>query len=163
MTTTKIRRLYWDSCNFISLIAEDEVERADTCQHILDDAENGKVQIVTSTLTIAEVVKPKGSPSFTAEKERLIKTFFLHEYILLYDVTRTIAENARELSRQHGLNPRDAIHLATALASDADVFQTWNTRDFGGLNVPIPIEVPTWSGPLKLPLDAILDDQNKET
>ena len=150
------QRLYWDPCNFISLVSEDEVNRADICQHILEDAEHGTVEIVTSALTIAEVIKPKGSPTFTADKEQKISEFFLHEYILIYDVTREIAESARELSRQHGLKPRDAIHLATALkAEEVEVFQTWNTRDFGGLDVPIRIEVPKWTGTLRMPLDGV--------
>lgn len=146
--------MYWDSCNFISLVSEDEVERADICQHILEDAEAGSVEIVTSALTIAEVTKPKGSPMFTAQKEEIISSFFLHEYILIHDVTRPIAESARKLSREHGLKPRDAIHLATALAAEGvEVFQSWNTRDFLGLDVPIHIEAPTWIGTLKMPLD----------
>lgn len=150
------RRLYWDSCNFISLISEDEVNRADICQHILEDAERGAAEIVTSALTIAEVIKPKGSPMFTAEKEQKISEFFLHEYILIYDVTREIAESARKLSRQHGLKPRDAIHLATALkAEEVEVFQTWDISDFADLDVPIRIEVPKWTGTLRMPLDGV--------
>lgn len=154
--TNRKRRLYWDSCNFISLISEDEVERADICQHILEDAERGAIEIVTSALTIAEVVKAKGSPMFTAENDQKISEFFLHEYILIHDVTREIAEGARKLSRQHGLKPRDAIHLATALqAAEVEVFQTWNTRDFLGLDVPINIEVPKWIGTLRMPLEGV--------
>jgi len=153
VTTTSHQRLYWDACNFISLISEDEVTRADICQHILEDAENGFVEIVTSTLTIAEVVKPKGSKMFTIQQEEKIGSFFLHRYILTYDVTRTIAESARQLSRQHGLKPRDAIHLATALAAGVDVFQTWNTNDFEGLDVPMRIEVPMWTGQYKMDIE----------
>jgi predicted nucleic acid-binding protein len=73
--TSRKRRLYWDSCNFISLVSEDEIARADICQHILEDAEAGSVEIVTSALTIAEVIKPKGSPMFTARKEEIISSF----------------------------------------------------------------------------------------
>lgn len=155
MTNSK-RRLYWDSCNFISLISEDEVQRADICQRILEDAESGTVEIITSALTIAEVIKPKGSPTFTDEKEQKISEFFLHEYILIYDVTREIAESARKLSRQYGLKPRDAIHLATALKTEGvEVFQTWNTRDFLELDVPIRIDVPKWTGTLRMPLEGL--------
>lgn len=153
MIPTRWRRLYWDSCNFISLISEDEATRADVCQHILEDAENGSVEIVISTLTIAEVIRPKGAVILTIDQEESISSFFLHKYILTYDVTRAIAESARKLSRQHRLKPRDAIHLATALEADVDVFQTWNTRDFGNLDVPIRIEVPTWTGTIRMPLE----------
>jgi len=132
------------------LISEDEATRADVCQHILEDAENGSVGIVTSTLTIAEVIKPRGSATLTTQQEEKISSFFLHKYILTYDVTRAIAESARKLSWQHRLKPRDAIHLATALAAGVDVLQTWNSKDFEGLDVPIRIEVPTWTGTPKM-------------
>ena len=144
-------RRYWDSCNFISLIAEDEAERAEICQRILEDAEAGRVVIVTSTLTIAEVIRMRGSPMLTEDEEATISNFFLHRYILMYDVTRIIAENARKLAREHGIRPNDAIHLATALLSDADVFETWNTNDFGRVQgIPIEIRTPTWQGNLPL-------------
>ena len=148
-------RRYWDSCNFISLVAEDEVERAEICQRVLEDTEKGDVGIITSALTIAEVVKPKGSPAFTAAKEQTIASFFEHRYILIHDVTRIIGEASRRLSREHGLKPRDAIHLATALLAGADVFESWNTRDFFPLRGVVPIEIrePMWVGTLPAPLE----------
>ena len=58
---------------------------------------------------------------------------------------------------EHGLKPRDAIHLATALAVDGvEVFQTWDAKDFSELDVPIRIGVPTWAGTLRMPLDETL-------
>ena len=95
-------RRYWDSCNFISLVAEDEPDRADICQKILEDAANGKCEIVISSLTIAEVVKPKGYAIIPEEVENKIANFFLHEYILVYDLTRTVAEKSRMYARQYG-------------------------------------------------------------
>ena len=144
-------RRYWDSCNFISLIAEDEADRAEICQHILEDAEAGRLVIITSTLTIAEVIRMRGKPMLTEDEETTIGKFFLHSYILMYDVTRVVAENARQLARRYGLRPNDSVHLSTALLSDADVFETWNTRDFERIQgVPIEIRTPTWQGTLPL-------------
>lgn len=75
MTNRKKMRLYWDSTNFICLVNEDEAERADHCQRILDDAEDGKVEIFTSALTIAEVVRPRDrNPS--PEEEAAIRGFY---------------------------------------------------------------------------------------
>jgi len=147
---------YWDSCNFLSLIAEDEVARADTCQHILEDAEAHKTSIITSAFTIAEVIHPKGESILTVEQETTIANFFLHGYVLIHDVTRAVAEDARKLSREHGLKPADAIHLATALRADAAVFESWNINCFGRLSgkVPIGIRTPTWEGNLQMPLQA---------
>ena len=153
MTTETISR-YWDSCNFLSLIADDEINRADICQHILEDAESNKTSIVTSALTIAEVIRPKGKSMLTEEQETTISNFFLHKYVLVHDVTRAVAEYARKLSREHGLKPADAIHLATALSADANVFETWNTNCFAKLlgKISIDIRIPTWEGNLMMPL-----------
>ncbi len=87
----------------------------------------------------------------TEDEETTISSFFLHSYILMYDVTRIVAENARKIARQHGLRPNDAVHLSTALLSDADVFETWNTNDFSRVQgLPIEIRTPTWQGNLPL-------------
>lgn len=154
---------YWDSCNFLSLIAEDEVARADICQHILEDAEAHKTSIITSAFTIAEVIHPKGKSILTVAQESIIANFFLHEYVLIHDVTRAVAEDARKLSREHGLKPSDAIHLATALRADAAVFESWNINCFGRLSgkVPIDIRIPTWEGNLEMPLKADSEDWGK--
>ena len=64
MTTSNNHRRYWDSCNWISLIAEDEVERANICERILEDAADGTGVVITSALTLAEVVKKKESQSY---------------------------------------------------------------------------------------------------
>ena len=154
---------YWDSCNFLSLIAEDEVARADICQHILEDAEAHKTSIITSAFTIAEVIHPKGKSMLTVKQESIIANFFLHEYVLVHDVTRAVAEDARKLSREHSLRPADAIHLATALRADAAVFESWNINCFGKLSgkVPIDIRIPTWEGNLKMPLKADSEDWGK--
>jgi predicted nucleic acid-binding protein len=111
---------------------------------------------VTSTLTLAEVIKSKGQPQLTETDEQRIVRFFEHSYILVHDVTRSVAETARRLAREHGLKPMDAIHLGTALLSGTDVFETWNTNDFGHLNglVAIPIQEPTWQGNLTMDLNA---------
>ena len=153
MTGSNIRRA-WDSCNWISLIAEDEAARADICQRILTDASRGNGVILTSALTLAEVVKGRGQPQLTETQEETIVRFFDHSYILIHDVTRAVAETARGLSRRHGLKPPDAIHLATALLGNADVFETWNMNDFGHLNglVPIQIREPIWAGNLEMEL-----------
>jgi predicted nucleic acid-binding protein len=145
-------RRYWDSTNFISLIAEDEPARADICQRVLEDAEQGNCRIIISALTIAEVIKPKGQPVLAEDAETTISNFFLHEYISVYDLTRAIAEDARKLARQHGLKPNDAIHLATAIAARVDVFETFNINDFSGLEgIPFQVREPTWQGTPQLP------------
>jgi predicted nucleic acid-binding protein len=144
------RRLYWDSCNFISLVNPDEARRAEVCRRILEDAESGKLEIVTSALTIVEVHKAKEA-QVPQEIEQKIGLLFEQPYIMICSVDRPVAERARDLCRLHGLRVRDAVHLATALVVEADVFQTYNCRDFARLRVPIAIEEPKWEGNLEIP------------
>ena len=154
MTTSSNQRRYWDSCNWISLIAEDEVERANTCERILDDAVAGNTVIITSALTLAEVVKKKGEPVLSESDEHTIIRFFEQPYLLVHDVTRAVAERARRLSRTYGLKPADAVHLATALLADADFFETWNMNDFGHISssdLQVQIREPQWIGTPRMP------------
>ncbi len=92
----------------------------------------------------------------SSEDDETIMQFFRdYDNLLIHDVTRYVAEKARQLSRQFSLRPNDAIHLATALLSNADVFESWNTRDFSSLQgeAPIQIRLPTWEGSLRMKLD----------
>ena len=52
-------RIYWDTSCFVSLLNAREAKRADACRDVLNHAQAGAVQIWTSTLTIAEVIRPK--------------------------------------------------------------------------------------------------------
>lgn len=154
MTVGKLGgRRYWDSTNWIPIIAEDEVSRAEICQNILNDMVAGKLTVITSAWTLAEVIRRRRSPGISADDDQIITEFFRqHDNLVVHDVTRAIAEKARSLSREHGLRPADAVHLATALSSDSDVFESWD-RDFLALRgrVTIDIREPTWEG--AIPLD----------
>ena len=148
-------RRYWDSTNWISLLVEDESSRAELCQNILNDMIAGKLTVITSAWTLAEVIRRRHSPGIPADDDQVITGFFRqHDYLVVHDVTRAIAEKARSLAREHRLRPADAVHLATALSSGADVFESWD-RDFVALRGRVPIEIrePKWEGaiPMDLP------------
>ena len=148
-------RRYWDSTNWISLLAEDEEYRADICQNILNDMVAGKLTLITSAWTLAEVVKRRHSPGVPADDDQVITDFFRqHDNLVIHDVTRAVSEKARSLSREHGLRPADAVHLATALSSGAEVFETWDMNDFSPLRGRVPIEIrePTWEGAISMDL-----------
>lgn len=53
------RRLYWESSVWLSLVIG-EAGRMETCQHLLEDARQGKIEIATSAFTLAEVIRDKG-------------------------------------------------------------------------------------------------------
>ena len=105
-------KYYWDSCVFISRIQGDPA-RIDVLQHITDEAAQDKIQIVTSTFTIAEVCKLSREDDealLEAEAEEIAK-FFDNPYIYLVQVSRGIAIKAASLSRKHGVKPADQFLL----------------------------------------------------
>ena len=89
-------------------------------------AANGEIVFVASTLVIAEVTKIKDPSTTAAEQSKLIREFFENPYIQVRSVDRLIAEHAREISRQYGLQPSDAIHIATALRYKCSCLQTYD-------------------------------------
>jgi hypothetical protein len=60
----------------------------------LDDAEQGKVLIVTCALTLAEVLALRGHPRLPPDQalKRKVTEFFKNEYISVQNVTRQVAE-----------------------------------------------------------------------
>jgi len=96
------------------------------CLGVLQHAETNKVEIVTSALTIAEVLYIKGHPKITREKSEKICSFFEQSYIIIVNVDRFIAESARELIWDHSIKPKDAIHVASALKGKVPVFDTFD-------------------------------------
>jgi predicted nucleic acid-binding protein len=125
-------RRYWDSDVFLGWLMNDP-EKAPSCQGVLAQAEAGRVQIVTSALTLTEVIRLKGHARLPRESEDKIRDFFEHDWIVVRDVDRFIAEEARELVWSRNVQPKDSIHLATALSLKLSEFDTFD-RDLHKLN-----------------------------
>lgn len=146
---------YWDSCCFIGWLAEEENKVA-ACKEVLDIAEAGRLTIVTSTLTLAEVIKLKGHHALPPESEERIDQFFKREFIVLRQVDRKVGELARRLCWQSGIDPKDAVHVATALIHGISALDTTDGPLIrkSGLQIddygPLQIAWPRWGevGPL---------------
>ena len=119
----------------------------------MEDGRQGKIEIATSAFTLAEVIKDKGQPILPEAQEEMIAAYFEHEYIIIQNVDRLVAEDARRLARLHNLRPPDAVHLASAVRVKADVFQSWNGHFLKITDPPIPIEEPPWEGQPELPME----------
>ena len=120
-----IELVYWDSNAFLGLF-QAERDKVDLCQSSLERAKNRELLIITSTLTLAEVLWMKGAPRLTEDKKDILRKFFRHSYIRLKNVSRSIAENAQDLVWNNSIKPKDAIHVATALDFKIPTLETFD-------------------------------------
>jgi predicted nucleic acid-binding protein len=152
---------YWDSVTFLGWLSG-EADKVPDCRPVLEAAESGDVKLITSALTIVEVLWLKGHKKIAAEHARKIEAFFRHSWIVVREVDRFIAEDARELVWNKNITPKDAIHLATALRQDVqiDQFDTFDNgliKLSGALGNP-PLSIGRPSLPPKLPFELAEDD-----
>ena len=136
---------YWDSGCFMAFF-NGEAGRLENCKSVLLAAERRELRIVNSALTLTEVIKIKGKP-ILADAEDRIRAFFEHEWIIVRDVDRFIAEQARDFIWKYNLQPYDAIHLATAYKHQLRYLDTYDRTDLGKLDgkigtTPMQIGVP---------------------
>lgn len=117
--------IYWDSCAFLGHL-QAEPDKVQQCGGTLERAAAGEVGIITSALTITEVLWTKGSPKLPEAKATILKRFFRHSYIRVHNVTRTIAEKAQEVVWANNVRPKDAIHVATALSLGVPTLETFD-------------------------------------
>jgi predicted nucleic acid-binding protein len=138
-------RRYWDSSAFLAWLLP-EPDREDACRSVLRAAEEGEIEIVTSALTLTEVIKLKGKPELKREQEKKIADFFQHEYIVVRNVDRFIAFAAQRLVWDQNLAAKDSIHVATALRYRVPVLDTFDDQLIG-LNGKLPFDAANPIGP----------------
>lgn len=144
---------YWDTVCFLGVLKE-EADKITACRAVIGEAEKGDVRIVTSALTIAEVLWPKGRPlELPQENAEIVRRMFEHEWLVVRDIDRFVAERARTLVWEHeALRPKDALHVATALDAGVEQFDTYD-GDLIALsgqigNPPLTISPPNVQEPL---------------
>lgn len=109
-----VELIYWDSDAFLGWLQE-EPGKVGLCAGTLERAKSGEIAIITSALTVAEVLWLRNHPRIPKDKAETLRKFFRHSYIKVQNVTRSISESAQDLVWDHGVKPKDAIHVATAL------------------------------------------------
>jgi predicted nucleic acid-binding protein len=120
-------RRYWDSDCFLGWLQEED-DKVPLCRPVIREAEAGKLTLVTSALTLAEVLMLRHGTPIPKEAAETVERFFEHEWIEVSEVDRFIAEQARRLVWDHGIRPKDAIHVATALDADVVQLDTFDTE-----------------------------------
>jgi predicted nucleic acid-binding protein len=129
-------RIYIDACPIIDYVkgdrAKDITEKIKSnnwlIRQMLTAASQKEIELVTSTLTIAECRRAYTDKPATEEQKRLIRSVLTSEKIfVLIQVTPGVAKRARDLEWEEGINLKgaDAIHVASALITDcAELFTT---------------------------------------
>jgi hypothetical protein len=107
---------YWDSCAFLGWLKKEE-DKKEGCGAVIRAAQAGEVIIVTSSLTIAEVLHTKGKDRIPASSQEAVERFFKHNWVATRGLDRATAEFARRLVWAYNIEPKDAVHVATALVS----------------------------------------------
>lgn len=122
-----MRNVYCDADVFLGWFNREQ-DKVEACRGLVDASEQGKVRIITSALTLTEVIKIKGQQPLPQSKEEIIKGFFEQEFVGIVNLDRRTAELARDLIwRYPRLNPKDSIHVATALMTEGvDVLHTFD-------------------------------------
>jgi predicted nucleic acid-binding protein len=121
------RYVYWDA-NPFCIVLNNESERLEACLAVLRAAESGELKIVTSALTLAEVVRTKDA-RISPGKEAVLSDFFQNDFLVFVSVEWFVGNRARQLMHQHpALKPMDALHVATAIRAKVSEMHTYDRK-----------------------------------
>ena len=166
MMPNRATRYYWDANVFITLISNSPdpvgVAQRQVCTRLMQQAIDGDIQIVTSVLTIAEVLDTQDNPvkPVPAAIRQRVCQLFDEPYITIVALDEARAGKARDLRWAHPkLSTIDAVHVASALYAEVDELQTYDgsgkpagliTLDNQVGSPPLRIVTPNWQGNLPL-------------
>jgi predicted nucleic acid-binding protein len=89
--------------------------------------ERGEFQVVTSTLTLTEVLVHPLRNGYIELAQQYQDILLNQDYLTMYSVSSTIAELAAQLRATKNLKTPDAIQVATAIQNGAEFFLTNDT------------------------------------
>lgn len=157
--------IYWDSCTYLDYLkGSGNHPLFDAMRDIIEDWEAGKVTMVTSALTIVEVLFVNCIVGGQAVRLDPLQDPYLRPLFdppadrkfIIVEVSRTVAMKARDIFWNHGIRPKDSIHVASAVQARCEVMHTNDlalhsrTRQVGGTPV-LRIEAPSWTKQMPLP------------
>lgn len=135
----KAKRVYWDACAWIGLI-NGEVDKKRALGIIYGGAQRGHYEIWSCATAVVEANRLKdemGEPKpLAAEKLQVLDDLFLQPFVKVMPNDIEVARLARKLFRETpGLGKKwDAVHLASAMRSNIEVFHTYDNDDLLHLN-----------------------------
>ncbi len=116
-----------DSVIFIYLL-EEHPQYLSRVERVLSSVEKGMKHAVMSVIGMIEILtgpKKAGREDLVPQYKRLISQF---PNLSIIGIDERIVDVSSDLRAKYGIRTPDAIHLATAITRDADVFFT-NDRD----------------------------------
>lgn len=119
--------LYLDTCCIIYLIESSGPFHAAVVQRVAAHGTTPGAMLVTSRLSRLECrIKPlrEASTDLLARYE----AFFTAQRFRLVEISPAVIEAATDLRARYGFKTPDAIHLATAMVQNADVFLTGDAQ-----------------------------------
>lgn len=157
------KAVYWDTNVFISLFdggRHRTEEQKEGIRYWRDLADSGATNIVTSTLTFVELLEGRLTPTQARQVD-----LFLRARVDVKDATLGVMMKAQGL-RQYYVDQKrqklaelqrlgregqkvsclctpDAIHLATAIIFDCELFHTFDRRSKRGCLGLLPLSLPT--------------------
>lgn len=144
-------RIYLDTSVYLALIKGEE-GRVDTARDILEDARRGALTVVASTFVAAEIIRSKGSGSpLRRADEAKIDRYLFHQFITWVELDLLLAMDARRLAGNVGLQPADAVHLASAVRGECEYLFRWDDRFKQGTYEGVVVRDPFWDGQPCLP------------
>ncbi len=148
-STKSVLRRYWDAFCFIAIL-NNESEAGD-CARIVEDAKEGRTEIIISPLVQVEVVRPRSAPvPLSPDVAEKVRGFFENDYIKWRTIDRAIGDRAQSLCWRHGLHPRDALHVAVAIDSQCDLLETADPRmlrlNEKHADITLKVQRPKWVG-----------------
>lgn len=153
MTVSKV---YWDSCTYLDYLKGNHPLH-DQMAALMQDWTEGNIALVTSALTIAEVLWVKCDPDearvlIDQSQESDLRSLFdppPPAQLTIVELSRTTALTARELVWKHNIKPKDAVHVASALEANCPLLQTNDSglqkfnEKIGG-SPRLKIAAPSW-------------------
>ena len=94
-----IKRIYWDACVWISLLNE-QPGKMECCLDIIKQAREGKLEIWTSSLNLAEVFKARCDGAALAleqERDRQFEEYIEQPFVEEVQVDHEVGVEARRL------------------------------------------------------------------
>jgi predicted nucleic acid-binding protein len=121
----KIDKRYWDANCFLAWLKKEP--GAESCKGVIRKAELGEIMIITSAITVTEVIKLDRTRPIPRRDAKMITDFFDQNYIRVRNVDLEMAKFAQNLMWDYEfLQHKDAIHVATAIQLGVPIFDTFD-------------------------------------